>query len=320
MTEDDKPKETKFVDTLLCVYIVSVLSQFNAEIFTYPLDLVKTRLQIQGEKHSIKEHDVGRGPYRGMIKTAVGIVKEEGPLKLWSGISAIWLRHVFYGSRVVIYRKMKDLMVSEEDKIAKMMPVHKALGCSVTSGVCAQFIANPADLLKVQMQMEGRRRAMGLPPRVHGITDAFQKVWASGGVVGFWKGAVPGMCRGAAAAIGDIGAYDVAKGIILHYTGLEDGKVVQSMSSLVAGFVSALAITPFDMVRARIMNQPVDEQGKGVLYKSMTDCFIQSILKEGPLVIYKGFIPSWLRLGPWAFVFWMTYERILPLFGDKAWD
>lgn len=32
-------------------------------------------------------------------------------------------------------------------------------------GAIAQFLASPTDLVKVQMQMEGRRRLEGLPPR-----------------------------------------------------------------------------------------------------------------------------------------------------------
>lgn len=36
--------------------------------------------------------------------------------------------------------------------------------------------------------MEGKRRLMGLPPRVHGMWDAFLKVWATGGIKGLWKG------------------------------------------------------------------------------------------------------------------------------------
>lgn len=35
----------------------------------------------------------------------------------------------------------------------------------VTSGAIAQFFASPADLIKVQIQMEGKRRLMGEPPR-----------------------------------------------------------------------------------------------------------------------------------------------------------
>lgn len=61
----------------------------------------------------------------------------------------------------------------------------------VSAGAIAQYIASPTDLVKVQLQMEGRRRLMGLPPRVHGIFDAFNKVWAAGGVRGLWKGTLP---------------------------------------------------------------------------------------------------------------------------------
>jgi hypothetical protein len=35
----------------------------------------------------------------------------------------------------------------------------------VTSGALAQFFASPTDLVKVQIQMEGKRRLLGKPPR-----------------------------------------------------------------------------------------------------------------------------------------------------------
>ena len=35
----------------------------------------------------------------------------------------------------------------------------------VTSGVLAQFFASPTDLIKVQIQMEGKRRLLGKSPR-----------------------------------------------------------------------------------------------------------------------------------------------------------
>lgn len=58
----------------------------------------------------------------------------------------------------------------------------------VTAGAFSQYIASPADLLKVQLQMEGKRQLLGLPPRVTGMYDAFQKIWATGGIRGLWKG------------------------------------------------------------------------------------------------------------------------------------
>lgn len=35
---------------------------------------------------------------------------------------------------------------------------------------------------------------------------------------------------------------------------------------------------------------------RGLLYKSSTDCVIQAVQGEGFLSLYKGFLPSWLRM------------------------
>jgi solute carrier family 25 uncoupling protein 27 len=34
------------------------------------------------------------------------------------------------------------------------------------------------------------------------------------------------------------------------------------------------------------------------------------IAHEGPLALYKGFVPGWLRLGPWQLTFWVSYEQL----------
>mgnify|MGYP002049255577 FL=1 len=54
-------------------YVMCVAAASVAEFATYPLDLTKTRLQIQGEMRSGQ----GGGMYRGMIQTAIGIAREE---------------------------------------------------------------------------------------------------------------------------------------------------------------------------------------------------------------------------------------------------
>lgn len=41
----------------------------------------------------------------------------------------------------------------------------KAAFAGMVSGALGQFLASPTDLVKVQMQMEGRRRLEGKPPR-----------------------------------------------------------------------------------------------------------------------------------------------------------
>lgn len=80
---------------------------------TYPLDLTKTRLQIQGEVATSNKPT----EYRGMLKTAIGIVNEEGALKLWQGVPPALYRHLVYsGIRIVSYETMRDqLLLKNED-------------------------------------------------------------------------------------------------------------------------------------------------------------------------------------------------------------
>lgn len=42
--------------------------------------------------------------------------------------------------------------------------------------------------MKVQMQMEGKRRLLGLPPRVTSMWGAFANIYNAGGIVALWKG------------------------------------------------------------------------------------------------------------------------------------
>ena len=42
----------------------------------------------------------------------------------------------------------------------------KAIPTGMISGAAAQFLASPTDLVKVQMQMEGKRQLEGLKPRL----------------------------------------------------------------------------------------------------------------------------------------------------------
>jgi len=63
-------------------------------LVTFPLDLTKTRLQIQGEGGPRQHGSVQPPKYRGMLSTAMGIVREEGPLKLWRGVTPAIYRHI----------------------------------------------------------------------------------------------------------------------------------------------------------------------------------------------------------------------------------
>ena len=64
-----------------------------AETLTYPIDVTKTRLQLQNELGLT----AGKGAYRGMLKTGVGIYRDEGFKALYRGLPAAFIRQCVYG-------------------------------------------------------------------------------------------------------------------------------------------------------------------------------------------------------------------------------
>lgn len=95
-------------------------------------------------------------------------------------------------------------------------------------------------------------------------------------------------------------------------------------SSFISSLGGAVASTPLDVVRTRVMNQrklkssAAQVNGAAVctsrVYASALDCMVQTVKLEGPLALYKGFIPTWLRLGPWNIIFFVTFEQLKKLY------
>ncbi|CRL00728.1 CLUMA_CG013984, isoform B [Clunio marinus] len=294
-----------YADSFWGTYLISVASASVAESVTYPLDLTKTRLQVQGEGYNHAQNS--KIHHRGMLQTAFGIIREEGATKLWQGITPALYRHVVYtGVRIATYDIFRKKFVHNSES----MTLGKAAIAGVTAGGLAQFLASPADLVKVHIQMEGKRRLMGLEPRVHSASHAFKEIVKRGGVKALWKGSVPNVQRAALVNLGDLTTYDSVKRYILKSTGWPDDHLVHIMSSICAGFVAAIMGTPADVVKTRVMNQPTDNLGRGLLYKGSLDCLQQTIKREGMLALYKGFLPCWIRMAPWSLTFWLSFEQI----------
>jgi solute carrier family 25 protein 14/30 len=68
-------------------FILGGISSCTAEIFTFPIDLVKTRLQIQGQ--TIESSILLKPKYAGMFNCFNVVIKEEGLKALYGGLFKI---------------------------------------------------------------------------------------------------------------------------------------------------------------------------------------------------------------------------------------
>lgn len=322
MAEGESYKPRYNVENFFFKYLLSSAAAAVAETATYPLDITKTRLQIQGENVFSKLKDKScvskeKIKAKGMFHTAVGIVQQEGLLKLWQGVTPAIYRHLVYsGCRMTFYEIFREKLIKRKSDGSLVM--WKSVLCGSAAGALGQFLASPTDLVKVQMQMEGRRRLEGYPPRVQSTWHAFTKILAEGGIRGLWKGWVPNVQRAALVNMGDLTTYDTSKHLILKHTGLRDNAFTHMLASSCSGLIAATLGTPADVVKTRVMNQPTDAKGKGLYYKSSLDCLLKTIQEEGFMALYKGFVPIWTRMAPWSITFWVTYEELRRMFGVSS--
>ncbi|XP_032319090.1 mitochondrial uncoupling protein 4 isoform X5 [Camelus ferus] len=226
-------------------FLLSGCAATVAELATFPLDLTKTRLQIQGEA-ALARLGGGAGeaaPYRGMVRTALGIIQEEGFLKLWQGVTPAIYRHIVYsGGRMVTYEHLREVVFGKGED--KHYPLWKSVIGGMMAGVVGQFLANPTDLVKVQMQMEGKRKLEGKPLRFRGVHHAFAKIFAEGGIRGLWAGWVPNIQRAALVNMGDLTTYDTVKHYLVLNTPLEDNIMTHGLSSNLVGITQGQPVRP----------------------------------------------------------------------------
>lgn len=288
-------------------YLSSIGGACCAEFATYPLDLAKTRLQLQGERN------VQHGRKQGLFAVCKEVVLKEGMSKLYFGMSPAIYRHIPYsGIRMCGYQALRPHLGERPSLISTAV-----LGMSC--GAFAQIVSNPFDLIKVKMQNEGKRRLQGMAPTVEKLQFSafFKSTLRAGGWRAFMAGSIPNAQRAALVNLGDLTAYDTSKNTFLRL-GMNDSYFTYFLASMSAGLVSAVLGTPADVIKTRIMNQPLDKNGKGFYYKGSIDCLSQAIKNEGFFSLYKGFLPCWLRMGPWSLTFWISFETICSVSGIKS--
>ncbi|XP_041353378.1 kidney mitochondrial carrier protein 1-like isoform X2 [Gigantopelta aegis] len=291
-------------------FLYGGLASVTAECGTFPIDLTKTRLQVQGQ---IIDSRLTKLKYRGMIHALVTIFKEEGVQALYSGLAPAVLRQATYGTiKIGVYHSLKRIFVPDPNDETLGMNV----ACGITAGIVSSAFANPTDVLKVRMQAAG---VSGSP--VHSsMMVSFQNIYKNEGVPGLWRGVVPTAQRAATVCGVELPAYDICKKRIIQSGLLGDTVATHFLASFLAGLAGAIASNPIDVVKTRLMNQQKLKTAlctSGVatpaIYSSSFDCFAQTIKTEGAMALYKGFIPTWVRLGPWNIIFFMTYEQLKKL-------
>lgn len=279
-----------------------------ADLVTFPLDTAKVRLQIQGEmgtkagKLGVSSKAVEQVfKYKGPIGTIRVIIQEEGVRGLYNGIIPGLQRQMCFASiRIGSYDVFRDFYTRLFRNNPQKPTFVARMTAGITTGALAIMVAQPTDVVKVRMQAQ---RA-GVPARYNGTLHAYRTIALTEGIRGLWKGMTPNIARNVVVNCSELVTYDILKDFILTKNLLNDNLPCHFVAAFGAGFCATVIASPVDVVKTRFMNS---SQGQ---YKSVLDCAAKMYKEGGPIAFYKGFFPSFLRLGSWNIVMFITYEQL----------
>ncbi|KAF7815177.1 mitochondrial uncoupling protein 5-like [Senna tora] len=262
-------------------FVEGGIASIVAGCTTHPLDLIKVRMQLQGENHSCSINMrpafafhsqfstttappttiLGLQRRAGPISVGVRIVQSEGVAALFSGVSATVLRQTLYSTtRMGLYDVLKHKWA---DPDAGNMPLIRKIAAGLIAGGIGATIGNPADVAMVRMQADGRLPA-AQRRGYKGVFDAIMRMSSEEGIASLWR---------------------------------------------------AVASNPVDVIKTRVMNMKV-EAGATPPYNGALDCALKTVRAEGPMALYKGFVPTISRQGPFTVVLFVTLEQVRKLLKD----
>ncbi|KAF2858520.1 mitochondrial carrier [Piedraia hortae CBS 480.64] len=208
-------------------------------IFTNPLEIVKIRLQVQGEaaKAAAREGE------EFTKRSAMWIVRHLGLMGLYKGASACLLRDVpFSAIYFPAYSHLKRDMFGESP--AKKLGVLQLLTAAAIAGMPAAYLTTPCDVIKTRLQVEARKGDTSY----NGLRDAAVKVFREEGARAFFKGGVARVVRSSPQFGFTLAAYEVLQNA-LPMPGHETAPHAPTPSQSIPGLQEAR--TPLPYLRSR---------------------------------------------------------------------
>lgn len=151
-----------------------------AQVLTYPIDVIKTRVVVNPKKYT-------------SIFSAFGtIVREEGPFSLYAGIAPAV--SAIIPSEIALYYSYGTFKKIYTNLFSRNKPLSNFTNCMI--GACAasfsQIFSFPFDVVKRRSMINDANGK----PLVDGMITGFMKIIANEGPLALYKGFLPNIAKG----------------------------------------------------------------------------------------------------------------------------
>lgn len=169
------------------------------------------------------------------------------------------------------------------------------------SGIAGSLVGNPADLINVRMQNDSSL-PRNLRRNYKNVFQAFVHIAINEGPGSFLRGLWSNMFRAAVMSSSQLTSYDIGKSTLIKKFQARDGVPTHFTASIFASFVATTLSNPVDVVKTRMMSA----SGSTTVSFVLRDLF----RSEGIQWVFRGWIPSFLRLGPHTVATFLFLEQL----------
>lgn len=279
------------------------------DLFFFPITVVKTRMQLQGE---LAAKGTYAKPYKSILDAFVTITKNDGYWALQKGLTpSLCFQFGINSARLGIYNTAFENGYTRT-KDGKQSIWKNAFWGGI-GGFIGSALASPFFMLRTHLQSQAVTQiAVGYQHQHTGMMSALKEIFQKHGIRGLYRGVAVTMPRAMLGSGGQLAGYGYTKDILLRHPlhAQQSDRLVSFLSGIAGGTVMAITMTPPDVVATRLYNQGVDAKGKGIYYNGVVDCFLKILKTEGVAGLYKGFWPHYMRIGPHSMLVLVFFDEL----------
>ena len=187
------------------------------------------------------------------------------------------------------------------------------LPMSMIAGALGGLVGNPSDVVNIRMQNDSTL-PINQRRNYRNAFDGIYKICQQEGINSLFRGLTPNLIRGVLMTASQVVTYDIAKSILVDHIHMDPSKKSTHFSaSLIAGLVATTVCSPADVVKTRIMNSKGStgggSGGDGVNGNAIL-ILKNAVKHEGIGFMFRGWLPSFIRLGPHTIVTFLVLEQL----------
>eukprot|EP00599_Poterioochromonas_sp_BG-1_P007435 CAMPEP_0173133862 /NCGR_PEP_ID=MMETSP1105-20130129/961_1 /TAXON_ID=2985 /ORGANISM="Ochromonas sp., Strain BG-1" /LENGTH=276 /DNA_ID=CAMNT_0014045575 /DNA_START=95 /DNA_END=922 /DNA_ORIENTATION=+ len=256
-------------------FVTSGLGGIIGWTVVHPLNTLSIRMNL------IIAQNAGLQPIQqqrlSFVRFSTDIIKNESVGALYRGLTAGWLRQVFFATSIYgFYEIFRDQLAKFSDDLGYAARAVAGVG----SGAVAAFVSCPAEVPLVRMANDN---ALPLAQRrnYRGVGDAFLRIYREEGVRAFFRGVEPFILRAIMLGSIQVGTYDYFREVYRRQYQITDPVKNVFAAAMTSGLLYSFATMPLETVKNRMAVQKPDPKTGSLLYRSIPQTFHQIVKREG---------------------------------------